>query len=336
MEITAFDGGIGENRRFGKTHVNITIDDVNNKVPSFDEDTLLPITISEDVNPGYFVRKIEAYDPDLTSNLKFYLDSNRSEARNENGILVHNLNISDYFAIDEDNGELEVIQDLDREFVQDYKIMIMVEDVKADIVASQFRPQIQRASIFITVTDVNDNNPEFNEPYYKVMLQENIPKDTEILAVNAEDIDKNRTILYHLEGSLDALKMLEIDSKTGVIKILQKLDFEKQKWLNFTVRAQDSGVPSRSNYADVFVEILDENDNSPKFVRATTNITVREDAPPDTIIAKLEAVDLDSGEFGEITYFLGKIRGCYNWKHCRVSNNFFFKVPFQHFLKVLE
>ena len=56
--FTAFDGGVGENRRFGKTHVNITIDDVNNKVPSFNEDTLLPATIMENVGPGYFVRKI--------------------------------------------------------------------------------------------------------------------------------------------------------------------------------------------------------------------------------------------------------------------------------------
>ena len=46
----------------------------------------------------------------------------------------------------------------------------MVEDVKADIVASQFRPQIQRASLFVTILDVNDNNPEFKEKLYKVMI----------------------------------------------------------------------------------------------------------------------------------------------------------------------
>ena len=120
--------------------MNITIDDVNNKVPTFNEDTLLPASIIENVGPGYFVRKVEAYDPDLTSQLKYYIDSNRSELRNENGILVPSLNISDFFAIDVNNGELEVItENLDRELIQDFKIVIMVEDVKADIVASQFR-----------------------------------------------------------------------------------------------------------------------------------------------------------------------------------------------------
>ena len=67
-------------------------------------------------------------------------DSNRSELRNENGILVPSLNISDFFAIDANTGELEVVtENLDRELIQDFKIVIMVEDVKADIVASQFR-----------------------------------------------------------------------------------------------------------------------------------------------------------------------------------------------------
>ena len=63
---------------------------------------------------------------------------------------------------------------------------------------------------------------------------------------------------------------------------------------------------SRYNFVDVVVEILDENDNSPLFLQPTTNITVREDTPPDSIIAKLEALDLDSGQFGQITYFLDR------------------------------
>ena len=75
---------------------------------------------------------------------------------------------------------------------------------------------------------------------------------------------------YSLEaGSFDSLKMLDIDPKTGAVVILEKLDYEVQKWLNFTVRAQDNGVPIRSNYVDVVVEILDENDNSPLFVQAS-------------------------------------------------------------------
>jgi hypothetical protein len=45
------------------------------------------------------------------------------------------------------------------------------------------------------------------------------------------------------------------------------------------VRATDSGVPLRSSLADVFIQVLDENDNNPYFVGDVNNITVREDAP---------------------------------------------------------
>jgi hypothetical protein len=36
LEVSAFDGGIGDTKLSGKTNVNITIIDVNNKHPVFD------------------------------------------------------------------------------------------------------------------------------------------------------------------------------------------------------------------------------------------------------------------------------------------------------------
>jgi hypothetical protein len=38
-------------------------------------------------------------------------------------------------------------------------------------------------------------------------------------------------------------------------------------------------VPPRSSLADIFIQVLDENDNNPYFVGDVSNITVREDAP---------------------------------------------------------
>ena len=45
------------------------------------------------------------------------------------------------------------------------------------------------------------------------------------------------------------------------------------------MRATDSGIPPRSNLVDVFIQVLDENDNNPYFIGDVNNITVREDAP---------------------------------------------------------
>jgi cadherin 23 len=53
--------------------------------------------------------------------------------------------------------------------------------------------------------------------------------------------------------------------------------------------------------------VLDENDNNPFFIGDIVNITVREDAPLGTEIARLEARDADVGDFGKITYLLDRI-----------------------------
>lgn len=61
----------------------------------------------------------------------------------------------------------------------------------------------------------------------------------------AYDIDKNRTITYSLEGPDDTLDLIQIDAESGEIVVASKIDHEVHKWLNYTVRATDSGHPSR-------------------------------------------------------------------------------------------
>lgn len=72
---------------------------------------------------------------------------------------------------------------------------------------------------------------------------------------------------------------MHLDAETGEMVVANRIDFEQYSWLNFTVKATDSGVPSRASHVEVFVQILDENDNNPYFIGDITNITVREDAP---------------------------------------------------------
>lgn len=57
LEVSAFDGGIGDSKLSGKTHVNVTIIDVNNKPPIFEMASLEPITIAENVERGHFVTR---------------------------------------------------------------------------------------------------------------------------------------------------------------------------------------------------------------------------------------------------------------------------------------
>lgn len=63
----------------------------------------------------------------------------------------------------------------------------------------------------------------------------------------------------------------------------------------------------RSSLSEVFVQVLDENDNNPYFITDITNVTALEDAKIGTEIARIEANDPDSGDFGKITFLLDRM-----------------------------
>ena len=46
-----------------------------------------------------------------------------------------------------------------------------------------------------------------------------------------------------------------INDETGEIYVAGKIDRELYQWLNLTVGATDSGVPARTSFASVFIEV---------------------------------------------------------------------------------
>lgn len=68
------------------TIVNITINDVNNKSPQFEDPK--KIVLNENTPVGSVVYKLEAHDLDMNPELRYYLDPNVSEARSEEGVLI--------------------------------------------------------------------------------------------------------------------------------------------------------------------------------------------------------------------------------------------------------
>jgi hypothetical protein len=73
------------------------------------------------------------------------------------------------------------------------------------------------------------------------------------------------------------------------------------------VKATDSGIPPRFSRVEIFVQILDENDNNPFFLPEPQSLLISEDTPVGRQVAIIEARDADSGEFGKITYLLDRI-----------------------------
>ncbi|KAK9745916.1 Cadherin domain [Popillia japonica] len=234
---------------------------------------------------GTLITKLNATDLDSTATIRYSLDPTLCEAKNERGILL--------------------------------RTSVRAEDVAADTV-----PQIATASLIIDVEDTNDNNPKFRSPYYKFSVNENSKPGTLIGSVVADDLDKNRSMIYILEGHPDILNLIHLNNNTGDLLISNKIDHEVYNWLNMTVKAIDSGIPPRYSRTEVYVQILDENDNNPYFLSDPRVLMARDPeeflsdprvlmVPENTEvgqkIAVLEARDPDSGEFGKITYLLDRI-----------------------------
>nr|XP_012151361.1 PREDICTED: cadherin-23 [Megachile rotundata] len=301
LNVLAIDSGT-EVQRTAEVLVNITIVDVNNKPPIFiDPGT---VTIRENTQVGAYVHRVVANDPDISPVLRYRIDPNSSEARNEEGTLIK-IQEYDYLSALELNaldGLLRVVKLLDRERVETIRLGLVVEDL-----AAVKEVQTAFAILNIIIEDENDNNPRFRRPFYRRSVTENSKNGVNIVSIVADDADKNRSITYSLESPKELADLVHLDSETGEMVVANKIDREQYSWLNLTVRATDSGIPPRSSLSEVYVQVLDENDNNPYFITDINNIMVMENVKVGTTIATIQANDPDSGDYGKITYLLDRM-----------------------------
>lgn len=73
------------------------------------------------------------------------------------------------------------------------------------------------------------------------------------------------------------------------------------------LEARDQGTPSRAARVPLKVTVLDVNDNSPEIVDPQGDVvSVREEQPPGTEVARVRALDTDLGENASVTYTILK------------------------------
>ncbi|XP_053097335.1 protocadherin alpha-8-like [Pangasianodon hypophthalmus] len=180
-------------------------------------------------------------------------------------------------------------------------------------------PLSSTAVLTVHISDVNDNAPRFPESSVNVYVEENSPAGALIASVSAQDIDfgENAQITYSLLGNsnMPLSSAVSINSVTGEIYSMQSFNFEEMKTFQFQVQATDSGVPPLSSNVTVHVFILDENDNSPVFLPPysepgsvnTENIPYSAEAG--YFVAKVRAVDADSGYNALLSYHISEAKG---------------------------
>ncbi|XP_061755528.1 protocadherin alpha-10-like [Nerophis ophidion] len=284
--------------RISHTKLLIEVLDVNDNAPEISVTSLLN-TVKEDATIGTAIAIVSVLDKDggknglvkskINNNVPFKLESNY---RNSYSLVV--------------DGPL------DRESVSMYNISITATD--------EGNPPLSSTSLInVHISDVNDNPPHFSEPIINIYINENSPPGSVIHRVTAvdDDIDQNGRVSYaFVQSSTDSMPLTTmININSGDIVSLQSFDYEKLNTFQFKVQATDSGVPPLSSNVTVNVFILDENDNSPTILApysehsSVNSESIPYSAEAGYFVAKIRAVDADSGYNALLSYHLSESKG---------------------------
>ncbi|KAL0182396.1 hypothetical protein M9458_021771, partial [Cirrhinus mrigala] len=260
--------------------VEIKILDINDNAPQFPV-KVFTINITETASPGERFPLPVAEDSDIGSN----------------SLKEYKLSLNEHFSLDtqtEDqsvSAELVLNKALDREKQATIKLVLTGVDGGKP-------PKSGTVNIIINVMDVNDNNPVFSQPLYKVKLKENISAGTKVISVFATDLDEgiNREIMYSFIGHGKKKDLFDIIPETGDIVVKGQIDYEENPAIELRVQARDKGSPPRSTHCKLLIEVVDENDNAPEIVVTPLLESVKEDTKSGTAVALVTVSDKDGGK----------------------------------------
>ncbi|XP_033489691.2 protocadherin Fat 4-like [Epinephelus lanceolatus] len=293
MRVEAKDGlGLTS---YAKVLIDVT--DVNDNAPVIYLKSLTN-PIPENVSPGTGVGIINVQDSDSENNRQVRC----SIQQNAPFKLVPS--IKNYYS-------LVTTGQLDREVVSDYNITITASDEGSPPLSSS-------KSVELSVADINDNPPMFEEQSYSAYVSENNKPGSTLCSVSARDPDwrQNGTVIYSLlPGEVNGAPVssyVSVNGDTGVIHAVRSFDYEQLRSFKVHVMGRDNGSPPLSSNVTVSVFISDVNDNSPQILypgpegNSFMTELVPKAAHGGSLVSKVIAVDADSGQNAWLSYDIVK------------------------------
>ncbi|CAJ1058170.1 cadherin-related family member 2 [Xyrichtys novacula] len=307
LQINATDGG-------GKCHFSetvyhssiayalITVEDVPDLDPQF-------------LNVPYMAR-VEENSPLAQSVFKVTAIDQDTGVNDEITFTIEDSTVDGLFQISND-GTISVSSNIDREELGDTDTVILT------VKATESNPNIHgvqasaTTDVQITIIDVNDNKPEFYKCGSSCVKESHFTQDVSenslgSIAINmtVRDLDKITNTKLTLGGpdkdvfSVEPQFTASDSTVRLVVKQPQKLDFEKTQQMIVEVIATDQDDTSFHSTATVTINIMDMNDNIPKFPQSTYRLNVTEHSDVGTEVANITAEDPDTMDQGKLTYSL--------------------------------
>uniref|UniRef100_A0A3Q3FF37 Cadherin domain-containing protein n=1 Tax=Kryptolebias marmoratus TaxID=37003 RepID=A0A3Q3FF37_KRYMA len=279
--LTALDGGSPQ--RSGTVVIHVSVLDANDNAPVFSQ-TVYKTSVPENAPLDTVVVTVSATDAD----------------EGVNGDVIYGFDhVSDenqVFTMNSKTGEVKVAGTIDYEKKSSYDIQISGKDGLG--LASY-------VSLFITVTDENDNSPVIYLKSISNPIPENVPPGTEVGIINVQDRDseKNRQVRCSIQQNLPFKLVPSIKNYYSVVTTGQ-LDRELVSEYNITISATDEGSPPLSSSKTVHLSVADINDNPPAFEEQSYNAYVSENNKAGSTLCSVTARDPDWRQNGTVIYSL--------------------------------
>ncbi|XP_056308641.1 cadherin-related family member 1 [Danio aesculapii] len=194
-----------------------------------------------------------------------------------------------------------------------YELRVQAAEVGADGVFADS----SITTVTIRVVDLNNHPPTFYgesgpQNRFDISMYEH-PAEGEILrglkiTVNDSDQGANAKFRLVLVGPSRVLRVvpqtvLNEAQVTVIVENSSAIDYEKHQFLTFKLLAVEIDTPERfSATADIVINLLDTNDNTPKFSSEFYIARIPENSPGGSNVVSVTATDPDSGLWGEVKY----------------------------------
>ncbi|GJQ84553.1 hypothetical protein Trydic_g20048 [Trypoxylus dichotomus] len=300
LVIEAIDGGVPPLR--GEMTVNITIQDVNDNQPIFNQSRYFA-TVPENATVGTTVLQVFATDSDAGDNGQVEYSINRRQSDKDN-----------MFRIDSTTGFIAVNKPLDFETKELHELVIVARD-------HGLQPLETTAFVSIKVTDVNDNQPTINVIFLSddatAKISESAQPGEFVARISVNDPDSKTeysNINVTLSGGDGHFGLTTRDNIIYLVIVSLPLDREMQPNYTLRVVATDTGTPPLHAARTISLKVTDINDNAPEFEKNVYHANVMEVSDPGTSVIQVMATDRDEGNNSAITYSLAEVPGThYSW-----------------------
>ncbi|MEQ2303334.1 hypothetical protein AMECASPLE_015745 [Ameca splendens] len=206
-----------------------------------------------------------------------------------------------YVEVNLENGVLFVNERVDREELCEqslscfFHLQVVIEN------------PLELYRVEIEILDVNDNSPSFPWTEINLDISESAAPGSRFPLESAQDLDVGSNALRSYLLSVNDHFQLDIQTRSDWSKfaelVLQSpLDREQQSAHQMVLTAVDGGLPERSGTAQIYITVLDANDNAPVFDQSFYRVRLTENAPKGTVVIKLNASDQDEGPNADIAY----------------------------------